>query len=62
MCEQQGADQHVHPHCLISAFVVRCLESIIPVVAIPKILRLYLASEAELTSLSLSWSNTGAHV
>ena len=29
----KGADQPVHPHSLISAFVVRCLDSIIPLVA-----------------------------
>ena len=30
----KGADQPVHPRILISIFVVRCLNSIIPVVAI----------------------------
>ena len=30
----KGADQPAHPRSLISAFVVRCLDSIIPVVAI----------------------------
>ena len=53
ICEQQGADQPAHPRSLICPFVVRCLESITPVVAIPKISRLYLASVAEQTRLSL---------
>ena len=30
----KGADQLVHPHSLISAFVVRCLDSIVPLLAI----------------------------
>ena len=30
----KGADQPVHPHSLISTFVVRCLDSIIPLVSI----------------------------
>ena len=54
ICKQQGADQHAH---LISAFVVCCPESITPVVAISEISRLYLASVAEQTSLSLCWSH-----
>ena len=33
----KGADQPVHLHSLISAFVVRCLDSIIPLLAIAKI-------------------------
>ena len=36
----KGADQLAHPHSLISAFVVRCLDSIIPLLAISKISRL----------------------
>ena len=34
-----GADQPVHPRSLISAFVVRFLDSIIPILAIAEILR-----------------------
>ena len=30
----KGADQPAHPRSLISAFVVRCLDSIIPLVSI----------------------------
>ena len=36
----KGTDQPVHPRSLISAFVVRCLGSIIPPVSIYEILRL----------------------
>ena len=38
----KGADQPVHPRSLISAFVVRCLDSIIPILAIAQISRLWL--------------------
>ena len=69
ICEQQrprhekmsyannkGADQPAHPRSLISAFVVRCLDSIIPLVSISKILSLYLASVAAQAGLCLTWS------
>ena len=36
----KGADQPVHPRCLISAFVVRCLDSIISLDSIAEISRL----------------------
>ena len=36
----KGADQPAHPHSLISAFVVRCLDSIISLDSIAKISRL----------------------
>ena len=35
----KGADQPVHPHSLISTFVVRCLDSVILLLAIAEILR-----------------------
>ena len=35
----KGADQSAHPHSLISAFVVHCLDSIIPLPAITEIAR-----------------------
>ena len=38
--EQKGADQPTHPNSLISTFVVRFLDSIIPLVSISEILRL----------------------
>ena len=49
---KKGADQPAHPRSLISAFVVRCLESIIPLVSISEISSLYLASAAESTLLA----------
>ena len=52
------ADQPAHPSSLISAFIVRCLDSTIPTLAKYKISRLYLASVAEQTGLSLTWSPT----
>ena len=54
----KGAYQPVHPRNLISAFVVRCLDSIISLHSVAEISRLYLASIAEQTSLSLAWSET----
>ena len=52
----KGADQPAHPRSLISTFVVRCLDSIIPLLAIAEISRLELVSVAEQASLSLTWS------
>ena len=52
----KGADQPVHPRSLISAFVVRCLDSIIPILAASRISRLYLVPVVEQASLSLTWS------
>ena len=54
----KGADQPAHPRSLIGAFVVRCLDSIIPLVSISEISSIYLASVAEQAGLSLSWSQT----
>ena len=54
----KGADQLAHPRSLMSAFVVRCLDSIISIVAIPKISSLYLASVAAQAGLSLPWLQT----
>ena len=51
ICEQQR-------HSLISAFVVHCLDGIIPVLAIAEISRLELASVVEQAGLSLTWSQT----
>ena len=59
ICENnKGADQPAHPRSLISTFVVRCLDSIIPLLAISKISSLYLASETEQAGFSLPWSKT----
>ena len=54
----KGADQPAHPRSLISTFVVRCLDSITPLLALSKISRLQLASEAVQAGLSLNWSQT----
>ena len=32
LCEHQSADQAAHPRSLIGDFVVRCLDSIVPLV------------------------------
>ena len=56
----KGADQPARPRTrrLISAFVVRCLVSIIPLVSITEISSHYLASVAAQAGLSLPWSQT----
>ena len=48
----KGADQPAHPRSLISAFVVRCLDSLMSVISVIK-----LASVAEQASLSLTSSD-----
>ena len=52
----KGADQLAHLRRLISVFVVRCLDSIVPLVSISQISSLYLVSVTAQTSLSLTWS------
>ena len=54
----KGADQPAHPRSLISTFVVRCLDSMICILALSKDWGFYLASVAEQASLSLPWSQT----
>ena len=54
----KGADQPGQPSSLISTFVFRCLDSIIPLVSISEISSLYLASVAAQAGLSLPWSQT----
>ena len=56
--ENKGADQPAHPRSLISAFIVRCLDSIIPLVSISEFSSLYLVSVAEQVGFSLTWSET----
>ena len=51
-------DQPAHPHRLISAFVIRLLESIISKPAIGEILIFWLVIVAEGTDLSLALSET----
>ena len=48
-----SAEQHAHPHSLISAFVIRCLLSIIVKLAMSKISIFKLASVAEQAGLSI---------
>ena len=43
----KGADQPAHPRSLISAFVIRCLDSVMSLVSVTKISSLMLASVAE---------------
>ena len=52
----KGADQPANPCSLISAVVVRCLDSVMSLVSEIKISRLLLASVAE--QASLTWSET----
>ena len=54
----KGADQPAHPRSLISAFVVRCLDSVMSLVSGTKISSLMLASVAEQARLCLTWSDT----
>ena len=54
----KDADQPAHPRSLISAFVIRCLDSMIPLVSMSKISSLYLLSVAAQAGLSLTWSKT----
>ena len=58
LCEQQRCWSACTSASLISTFVVRCLDSIIPLVSISEISRLYLASVAVQAALSLTWSKT----
>ena len=52
----KGEDQPAHLRSLISIFVVRCLDHIIPILAKSKNLRLELASVAQQGSWSHTWS------
>ena len=54
----KGADQPGHLRSLISAFVIRCLDRIIPLLDIAEISRPYLVSLAEQAGLSITWSQT----
>ena len=66
----KGADQPAHLRILISAFVVRFLDSIIFLVSRSEISRFYLVSVAEQASLNVTRSQTsedafsldGAHI
>ena len=52
----KGGDQPICLRSLISFFVVRCLDKVIPLLVISEISRLELASVAEQAGLSLTWS------
>ena len=54
----KAAYQPAHSHSLISAFVVRYLDSMIPQVYISEISSLHLASVAAQAGLCLTWSQT----
>ena len=54
----KDADQPEHPRSLISVIVIRCLDSIMPLVSISEISSLQLASVAAQACLSLTWSQT----
>ena len=54
----KGADQPAHPCSLISAFVVRCLDSVMLLVSVTKISSLMLASVAAQAGLCLAWPET----
>ena len=54
----EDADQPAHTRGLISVFVVRCLDSIIHILAKSKSSRPMLASVAEKTGFSLTWWQT----
>ena len=54
----EGADQPAHPHRLISAFVIRFLESIISRLATREISIFWLVSVVEETGLSFGLSET----
>ena len=49
----KGTDQPAHPRSLISAFVVRCLDSVMSLVSVTEISGHMLASVVEQASLSL---------
>ena len=52
----EGAHQPVHICSLISAFVLCCLDSIIPLVSVSEISSLYLSFVAAHVGLCLTWS------
>ena len=54
----KGADQPAHPRHLISAFVVRSLDSLILLLPKAEISRLLLVPVVEQAGLSLTWLQT----
>ena len=57
LCHMQPTKAQIR-RSLISAFVVRCLDSVMSLVSETKISSLMLASVAEQAGLSLTWSET----
>ena len=53
--KNKGTDHLAHPRSLISAFVDRRLDSIIPLVSVSEISNLYLASVAAHAGLRIRW-------
>ena len=58
LANNTGADQPAHPHSLISAFVIRCLESTICKLAKDEFSIFLLVTVAEETGLKLALSKT----
>ena len=58
----KGADQPVHPHSLMSGFVIRLLESIISRLVTNEISSFYVVSVAEQAGLNLTLSETRRQV
>ena len=54
LANNKAADQPAHPHCLISAFVILSLESIISRLVTSEISIFYLVSVAEKACLNLT--------
>ena len=52
----KDADQPAYPRSLISTFIVRCLDSMICILALTKVSRLSGVSVAEQAGLNLTWS------
>ena len=52
----KGADQPAYPRSLISTFIVRCLDSMICILALSKVSRFQQVSVAEQTGLNLTLS------
>ena len=58
ICEQQRCRSVAHSSSLVSTFVVPCLDSIMPLLAVAEISSLYLASVAAEAGLYLTWLQT----
>ena len=56
ICEQQRCRSACYPHSLISTFIVRCLDSMLCILAISKVSKFLLASVAEQAGLNVTWS------